>query len=541
MKANENQTSIVINAINKNIAFHNELTKNLAGISLIQRSINIAQKLALTKKNIYVVTDSEEVKLICDRNKVEAYLDKSLINFNPEENNSLFQFLEQTIISSNLVFIFSPYAPLLSLDLFNEAKLKIIKSKANLLISSRNIQHNKIDETQKKMFFAKNIKHSYLVDSNYFLLIKKEVIESRFMIPLLRSKLFISENYVEINSQYDWWICEKLLKRKLIIFRIIGNNKVGMGHIYRALSLAHEISNHQLIFVSDAKDLTAIKILKASNYHFEIFESDDIIEKILHLKPNLVINDILSTTKEDVLPFKEKGIGVVNFEDLGDGALVSNFTINELFDKPKFDGENIFWGHEYCFLRDEFIGAKSNQFKENVTHVLLTFGGTDPNNLVTKIFNIISSICADRGIIIKIVMGAGFNEYENLFKLTKGNEMVSITKETGVMSSIMENTQVAISSNGRTVYELAHMRIPSIIISQHQREETHQFAIENHGFISAGIIEDTVAFNEQLIYSFNQLLDDRNYRHKLFNKTQGYDFLKNKKNVLDILLSAMPD
>ena len=44
----------------------------------------------------------------------------------------------------------------------------------------------------------------------------------------------------------------------------------------------------------------------------------------------------------------------------------------------------------------------------------------------------------------------------------------------------MEQSQLAIVSNGRTLYELAHMNIPAIVLSQHKRESTHSFAYEEN-------------------------------------------------------------
>ena len=64
---------------------------------------------------------------------------------------------------------------------------------------------------------------------------------------------------------------------------------------------------------------------------------------------------------------------------------------------------------------------------------------------------------------------------------------VKLTKSTGVISSIMEQCQLAIVSNGRTVYELAHMNIPSITIAHHIREETHKFASKENGFLPLSI------------------------------------------------------
>ena len=176
-------------------------------------------------------------------------------------------------------------------------------------------------------------------------------------------KFEIKKNLIEIKDYHDWWICEKLLLRKRIVFRVIGSKKVGMGHIYRALTLAHEIIDHEIIFITTEFDDLAIKKLLDYTYRVEICSDEDMISTILNLKPDLLINDLLNTNQNYVSELKRNKIKVMNFEDIGPGAILADITINELYDKPVIKSDNILWGHKYCFLRDEFKNASRNRFK----------------------------------------------------------------------------------------------------------------------------------------------------------------------------------
>ena len=62
---------------------------------------------------------------------------------------------------------------------------------------------------------------------------------------------------------------------------------------------------------------------------------------MLSENPDIVVNDMLNTEMDDVVPLREKGIKVVNFEDLGKGASYSDITINELFETPLIKSKNI--------------------------------------------------------------------------------------------------------------------------------------------------------------------------------------------------------
>ena len=91
-----------------------------------------------------------------------------------------------------------------------------------------------------------------LIESQAFKIISTSLIQNGFNIRKVKPVTYeISPDLIEIRSYQDWWVCEKLLKRKRIVFRIRGDEQIGMGHIYRALTLAHEITDHEVFFVCD--------------------------------------------------------------------------------------------------------------------------------------------------------------------------------------------------------------------------------------------------------------------------------------------------
>ncbi|MCK4830120.1 hypothetical protein KA005_81130, partial [bacterium] len=112
------------------------------------------------------------------------------------------------------------------------------------------------------------------------------------------------------------------LKRKRIIIRLIGYEAVGMGHIYRSRTLAHTIKDHEIIFICDAKSQLAVQKIVGHDY-IEAVPEEKIVERIISLKPDLVINDILDTSDEYIRTLKQHQIKVVNFEDMGAGAALA--------------------------------------------------------------------------------------------------------------------------------------------------------------------------------------------------------------------------
>jgi spore coat polysaccharide biosynthesis predicted glycosyltransferase SpsG/CMP-N-acetylneuraminic acid synthetase len=534
--------AVVIPAVKKNVAFPDDLVKKLAGVSLIQRAINIAVK-AFGQSHVYVLTDSEEIDLVCRRNNVTCLYDRTL-RLDPE---NYFDSLKPHILPLmeywQDIMVLSPYIPLVRVSELQDAYRYYHNRKAELLVP---VNRGLVRPYAPWPRQVGNILHygseqEFATESSSFSIFSSDLLckMPEHLVELTAYPL--NGRIIEIRSYEDWWLCEKLLNRRRIVFRIMGHKTVGMGHIYRCLTLAHEIADHEIRFVCDIESSVAASKLAGYDYWLGVYDPKEIVDAIIALEPDLVINDILDTDAEYIRRLKNNGIKVVNFEDLGSGATEADLTINDLFDEPLFINKgNILWGNQWFFVRDEFTDAKPHRFKKEVSRILIAFGGTDPNDLTRKILHTALPYCAKRGIAIDVVTGEGYGHIEELEKEIAGIKKpeVSYTFATGIISDIMEKTEIAISSNGRTVYELAHMNIPAIVLSQNDREKTHRFACEENGFIPLGIYsgEDS----KQTVHNaLQRLVQDADYRHKLFLQQQQTNFARNKGRVIQRILSLM--
>ena len=506
---------IVIPAIKKSAIIPDQLIKKLDGITLIQRAINIAKNIT---NNILIITDSEEISLICERNNIQFYKDAQL----KIDSNNIIDMVKSIVKIEQDILVYRANAPLVDEKILIQAYNKFLENKTNIIVSVKKLDKNLLKQgnnclvIEDKELFYKELK-AFLVfnfqSNNFFPFVIDE------------------ENSIEIESYQDWWVCEKLLQRKKIVFNVIGNLKIGMGHIYRALSLAHEITDHEIIFVCNENDKLAVSAIASKDY--KVISSSNILKNILEIQPNLVINDILNTNKNFILTLKQNNIKVVNFEDLGEGVKYADLVFNELYDIPVLDYKNILWGKDWYFLRDEFENANQNKFRDNVKNILITFGGTDQHNLTLKTLKNIT----DSNIKIKVICGGGYLYRDELDVYVKKFSNIEVIYQTGAISKKMENVDFAITSNGRTVYELAHMHIPSIVISQHKREDTHKFSILENGFINLGVVTNDI--EENIKNYVDKLLNDKEYRYLLYLNTTKFNFLPNKKKVLDKILELI--
>ena len=298
-----------------------------------------------------------------------------------------------------------------------------------------------------------------------------------------------------------------------------------MGHIYRSLSLAETLHDSEIFFMTDVCSDLAMSHLSELPGWIGAFPEESILSTILHIGPDMVVFDVLDTDKEMICELKRTGIKVISFEDLGTGSAYTDLTINELFDEAEFDGDHYRWGRDYFFVRDEFANRTPKSLSERVNCVLLTFGGTDQHNLSRKVYEKIGKYCAGRQIEINIVTGPGYTEVASLTRLVEGIKGVTLVHATGVISEVMAKSDLAITSNGRTVYELAHMNVPGLVVNQHPRESTHDFARPENGYINLGLYRP-VETEEKILATFCSVVETFDLYQRLYDSVVPHNFSK---------------
>ena len=153
--------------------------------------------------------------------------------------------------------------------------------------------------------------------------------------------------------------------------------------------------------------------------------------------------------------------------------------------------------------------------------------------------DVVEPVCRERGIAIRVVTGPGYAHRERLANHIKklDNPLIRFEYATNIMSRMMEGVDLAICSAGRTVYELAHMRIPGIVLAQHEREARHTFARARNGFVYMGIMRD---FNApRLTRVFGQLMNEPERRQRLYQRQCRIRFDRNKTQVIGRILKLL--
>lgn len=469
----------------------------MQGKPLISYSIKNALKSTFSL-DVVVSTEDEEIKRIAELYGAKSIfrdneLSEDQIPLDPVINDALKKIEFENNYFYDYVITMQPTSPLLQTKTLDSAIEHFLNNNFETVISGVNKPHLSWTEKNGTVVpnYTKRLNRQYLpkniIETGAFVITKRDQVKENSRIGNKVSIFELSDKEaIDIDSTQDWWIAEKELSKKNILIRTDGYSEIGLGHIYRSLLLAQNLIDHEVRLVVSKKSEMGIKKIQESNFKYDIIEDDREISNLIeHYKCDILVNDILDTSEDYIKFCKSFGLKVVNFEDLGPGGFYADVVINDLYEK-KNKQDNYFWGSQYYCIRDEFLLAKPSNFNKNVEEVLVIFGGTDPSNLTFKVLDSLEFL--PNNVKYNFIVGMGYKYTQELIdKSKKLNLDIEVISNVKRMSDYMAKADLAVSSQGRTMLELASMAVPTILMAQNEREQHHEFGYLQNGFLNLGL------------------------------------------------------
>lgn len=291
---------------------------------------------------------------------------------------------------------------------------------------------------------------------------------------------------LDIDTKTDWLVAEALMRKLRVAIVTAANAAVGMGHLYRTLTIGDALLGHDITFVAVDTDARHVALIQEHGHAVVEAAQGEILDRLAALRPCLIINDILDTSADYVRRQRELGAFVVNFEDLGSGADEAHLVFNALYENSYPKATHRF-GYAYFCLPEHFAHVPPAEFRDPPQTLLITFGGVDQNNLTCQILGVLPGVLDAVPLSrVDVVLGPGYGHDAELTQTLAGlpravAEKVQVQRSVRNMAKVMRQADVAVTSNGRTVYELAAMGVPTISISQNDRETLHLFSRYNKG------------------------------------------------------------
>lgn len=361
----------------------------------------------------------------------------------------------------------------------------------------------------------------------------KDIIENgtRIIQPIALIELEAQEA-IDIDTFADWAVAEHYASRKRIVFRTDASKALGMGHVYRTLAVAQELARHDIVIVLSQAQELGQEFFAQYPFRVELSPNDDdFVRFVRDNHTDLVILDRLDNEASLVEALKATA-KVVTFEDLGSGAQKADLLISDLYLNPRVPAEQQLSGVENAILAPSFETlARSSQSRPSVDSILVLFGGTDPSNLAHKSLLALEQLNFAGEVVVVRGLGAEPIDYSQ-FKLSI-KPLVNVKN----MPPVMAEADVALSSAGRTITELASLGVPTICMAQNDKELTHTHTTEANGVVLLGLGDEVSV--SALAEAIDGLISNAQKRRELSENAKAATANRSNSKVVERIVEKL--
>lgn len=336
---------------------------------------------------------------------------------------------------------------------------------------------------------------------------------------------------------------------KKILFRIDYNNDIGGGHLQRCRLISDNLKNFdKFFFIQYKKNIekkNIEKVFKKKNKNIFFFKNFNIKKEINLIKKfldneSVILFDIANSEKTKIkeinkiknyinnLSLTHKKIFFIDSLDKENLLKKVKCNVKILLTpyagakKNKFYSKHLI-GLKYFILKKKLIKNTQKKIKKKIENILVTAGQTDPKKSTLKFAKFFRLYQNDfRNIKLKFILGNGFqkNYIDEILKVFGKTSMHIrfIQNCTNLEKHIMWS-DLAISSNGLTKYELASNAVPSMLFSfDFNSHKIHRYFHKLKSSIYLGRIQKLK--DKKLFEILKKIDNDYKYREKISKKSK---------------------
>ncbi len=488
--------------------------------------------------DVIVTTDSHQVRIIAQQMGAKVHwrspelctdavtLDAVIADAIPED------------VAWDYIVTMQPTSPTLQVSTLDRAIRYAMDNDLDTLISAINKPHLTWGEKDGKKVpnYAQRLNRQYLppcyAETGAFVISKASAVTPQTRIGEKVDVYEVSENEAQdVDSFDDLRSVAATLSQKSVAIYVNGNNKRGMGHIYRALEIADEFYLKPDIFY-DVNQTDRSVFGDTKHNLIPVNGIAELFEVCREKQYDIFINDILATSIDYMIGLRSvlPNAKLVNFEDDGEGVLKADLVFNALYhDAPL---PHIKAGEKYYISGKTFMFYQPIHIRPQVEKVFICFGGADPQNYSDRILQMIQKPEYSAYQFVVVLGRAKKNAQELMAYNRYDNIQVLYNVEN--MPELMSGCDVAVTSRGRTGYELAMLGIPSIAMAQNRLEEKHGFVCNENGFTYIGLNPDDAIIESNLKMYLHLSTEAR---QKFQDKLLSHDLRSGRKRVMSLINS----
>lgn len=513
----------------------NKNIRIVGGRPLVYYSINNALHSKYIT-DVIITTDSNPVRIIGEQMGAKTkWRDENLCKDDVTLDAVIYDAIPKNE-KWDYIITMQPTSPTLRVETLDKAIEYTINNNLDTVISSINAPHLSWREENGKKVpnYKERLNRQYLpanyLETGAFVISKAEVITEKTRIGKKVDVFEVPEQESQdVDNFNDLLSVAQSLNMQKVAIYVNGNNKRGVGHIYRALEMADEFYTKPDIFYDINQ--TDRNVFGVTTHNLiPVNGIADLFEKCKNEQYTIFINDILTTSIDYMIGLKSvlPNAKIVNFEDDGEGIIKADLVFNALYSKT--DLKNVYAGEKYYISGKTFMFYDPIKINNSVKNVFISFGGADPQNYSDRLLNIVKK---DEYKNYNFIVVLGRAKY-NVDKLMEYNkyENIEVLYDVSNMPELMSKCDIAITSRGRTGYELAMLGIPSIAMAQNHREEKHGFVCDENGFDYIGLnpVNDVIEANLKMFLTMS-----KDGRQQYQNILLSHDLRGGRRRVMGLI------
>jgi len=293
-----------------------------------------------------------------------------------------------------------------------------------------------------------------------------------------------------------------------IIFRVEGNSKIGMGHLMRCLALAEEIERRSRCDITFLMKDSSAAIERISKYGYKSRN------RLGKESIDIIITSLPEISGEDSLELKKSAKLLVCLDDskarrFSADIVIRGSIVPELRNCDSDCKSRFFLGENFMILNKEFqrFNKMDKENNPEVKSILITMGGGDVNNLTPKIMAALGGL---KDIKKTVIVGPAFEHIDEI----KANKNYTLKYDISNMAELMFSSDMVIAGGGLTLYELASVGVPGIVLCQTEYQLLEANSFEKKGIvINLGLGKDVR--EEAILSSVRALLKDKEKRSRM--------------------------
>lgn len=275
-----------------------------------------------------------------------------------------------------------------------------------------------------------------------------------------------------------------------------GSGNIGYGHITRCISIYQAFEEKGLkpeLIVHGEKHIEGL--LEGKRYRFfDWINNRALLSEVLK-DCNIAFIDSYLADYEIYANISKHAEKAVYFDDdlridYPKGIVLNGAISAEELNYPAKEGVTYLLGTSYFPLRKEFSNVPAKEIRREVETLMVTCGGSDMHNVTPVIQTLLNDTYPDFQ--KKIVVTSLFSNISEIKKLQDKNAELLCDLNAIDFRVVMQDSDIAISTGGQTLYELAAVGTPTIAVcvAQNQRQNVV-------GWVKSGTMEYTGMYDSK--------------------------------------------